>query len=705
MKKRQTRLKMHSEFMTDHNSTNIHHKQQTMDAKLMNRAADNIRVLIAQMVEKAKSGHPGGAMGGADFANVLFSKFLVYDPNDPTWIARDRFFLDPGHMSPMLYSVLALTGKFTVEELQQFRQWGSVTPGHPELDPERGIENTSGPLGQGHAMAVGAAIAERFLAARFGEAVEHKTYAFISDGGIQEEVSQGAGRIAGTLGLHNLIMFYDSNKVQLSTMVDEVTDEDTAAKYRAWNWNVIEIDGSDPLAVAGALETAQREKEKPTLIIGRTIMAHGAVAADGSSLEGSIATHGQPISKAGADLDATVRHLGGNPDNPWAIWDDVKKLYADRRKELNEIVKAKRAAYDLWAKENPAKAEELKRFIDRKLPDLDWDAIQLKPNTASRAASAAVLSYLAEHIGNMIVSSADLANSDKTDGFLKKTHAFLRGDFSGAFLQAGVAELTMACLINGIALHGGVIGACGTFFVFSDYMKPAIRMSALMELPVKYIYTHDAFRVGEDGPTHEPVEQEAQIRLLEQMENFSGHQAALVLRPADAAETVEAYRLAMNNWDSPTVLIFSRQDLEDLPGENRRKEARQAEKGGYVVIPAEKPQVVLVANGSEVSLLCHAAEELKKEGVEAQVVSVPSIGLFMRQPENYRNQVIPENAKVFGLTAGLPAALQPLMRGDYEIYGLQRFGASAPYKVLDDKFGYTTPNILAKIKQFLGLSC
>ncbi len=705
MKKRQTRLKMHSEFMTDHNSTNIHHKQQTMDAKLMNRAADNIRVLIAQMVEKAKSGHPGGAMGGADFANVLFSKFLVYDPNDPTWIARDRFFLDPGHMSPMLYSVLALTGKFTVEELQQFRQWGSVTPGHPELDPERGIENTSGPLGQGHAMAVGAAIAERFLAARFGEAVEHKTYAFISDGGIQEEVSQGAGRIAGTLGLHNLIMFYDSNKVQLSTMVDEVTDEDTAAKYRAWNWNVIEIDGSDPLAVAGALETAQREKEKPTLIIGRTIMAHGAVAADGSSLEGSIATHGQPISKAGADIDATVRHLGGNPDNPWVIWDDVKKLYADRREELNEIVKAKRAAYDLWAKEDPAKAEELKRFIDRKLPDLDWDAIQLKPNMASRAASAAVLSYLAEHIGNMIVSSADLANSDKTDGFLKKTHAFLRGDFSGAFLQAGVAELTMACLINGIALHGGVIGACGTFFVFSDYMKPAIRMSALMELPVKYIYTHDAFRVGEDGPTHEPIEQEAQIRLLEQMENFSGHQAALVLRPADAAETVEAYRLAMNNWDSPTVLIFSRQDLEDLPGENRRKEARQAEKGGYVVIPAEKPQVVLVANGSEVSLLCHAAEELKKEGVEAQVVSVPSIGLFMRQPENYRNQVIPENAKVFGLTAGLPAALQPLMRGDYEIYGLQRFGASAPYKVLDDKFGYTTPNILAKIKQFLGLSC
>ena len=674
-----------------------------MDVKLMNRAADNIRVLIAEMVEKAKSGHPGGAMGGADFVNVLFSKFLVYDPEDPTWIARDRFFLDPGHMSPMLYSVLAMTGKFSIEELQQFRQWGSVTPGHPELDPERGIENTSGPLGQGHAMAVGAAIAERFLAARFGEVVEHKTYAFISDGGIQEEVSQGAGRIAGTLGLHNLIMFYDSNKVQLSTMVDAVSDEDTAAKYRAWNWNVIEIDGTDPLAIAGALETAQQEQKRPTLIIGRTIMARGAVAADGTSIEGSIASHGQPLSKAGADIDTTVKHLGGDPENPWKIWDDVAELYADRKKELSQIVKVKKEAFRYWAENNPSKAAELQSFIDRRLPDLNWDEISLKPGIASRAASAAVLGFLAEHVGNMIVSSADLANSDKTDGFLKKTHAFLQGDYSGAFLQAGVAELTMGCLINGIALHGGVIGACGTFFVFSDYMKPAIRMSALMELPVKYIYTHDAFRVGEDGPTHEPIEQEAQIRLLEQMDNLSGHQAALVIRPADSAETVEAYRLAMNNWESPTVLIFSRQDLEDLPGEDRRKEARQTEFGGYIVKKADNPEITLVANGSEVALLCHAAEELAKDGIQAQVVSVPSIGLFMRQPAEYREKVIPSGIKTLGLTAGLPAALAPLMHGDHEIFGLKRFGASAPYKVLDEKFGYTLPNILNKIKHFLGL--
>lgn len=676
-----------------------------MDAQLMNRGADNIRVLVAEMVEKAKSGHPGGAMGGADFVNVLFSKFMIYDPSDPTWIARDRFFLDPGHMSPMLYSVLALTGKFSLDELKQFRQWGSVTPGHPELDPERGVENTSGPLGQGHAMAVGSAIAERFLAARFGEVVAHKTYAFISDGGIQEEVSQGAGRIAGTLGLHNLIMFYDSNNVQLSTMVDDVTTEDTAAKYRSWNWNVLEIDGSDPIAIAGALIEAQEEKERPTLIIGHTVMARGAMGTEGRSLEGSIATHGQPLTKAGADLEATVKNLGGDPENPWQIWPDVEQLYADRRSELEKIVKEKKTAYDSWATANPEKAAELQAYLDQKLPELDWDAIPLKPGMASRSASAAVLGYLAEHVGNMIVSSADLANSDKTDGFLKKTHAFMRGDFTGAFLQAGVAELTMACLINGIALHGGLIGACGTFFVFSDYMKPAIRLSALMELPVKFIYTHDAFRVGEDGPTHEPVEHEAQIRLLEQMDNLSGKQAALVIRPADAAETVEAYRMAMNNWESPTVLIFSRQDLEDLPGENRRAEARKASYGGYTVMPAEDPQVVLVANGSEVALLCHAAEELAKEGVRARVVSVPSVGLFMRQPASYRESVIPSGTKIFGLTAGLPAALMPLMHGDYEVYGLQRFGASAPYKVLDEKFGFTLSSVLSKIKQFSGLGC
>ncbi|MDE5878320.1 MAG: transketolase [Muribaculaceae bacterium] len=672
-----------------------------MERKIYDRAANNLRVLIAEMVEKAKSGHPGGAMGGSDFVNVLFSKFMVYDPADPHWIGRDRFFLDPGHMSPMLYGVLALTGRYTIEELKEFRQWNSVTPGHPELDVARGVDNSSGPLGQGHVMAVGCAIAERFLCARFGESWSHKTYAFISDGGIQEEVSQGAGRIAGKLGLHNLIMFYDSNNVQLSTMVEDVTDEDTAAKYRTWGWNVLEVDGTDPVAMAGALTTAHEEKERPTLIIGHTVMARGGVATDGTSIEGKISTHGQPLSKAGADIKATVAALGGDPENPWQIWDDVRELYAQRREELTKIVAERRAEETKWVEANPELAKTLGDYMGNRLPELDWDKIELKPNMASRAASAAVLSFLAEHVGNMVVSSADLANSDKTDGFLKKTHELIKGDFSGAFLQAGVAELTMACIMNGIALHGGVIGACGTFFVFSDYMKPAIRMAALMELPVKFIYTHDSFRVGEDGPTHEPIEQEAQIRLLEQMKNLKGHRAALVLRPADSAETVEAYRLAMNNWECPTVLIFSRQNLEDLPGADRRKEARKAECGGYVVIPAEKPEIVLVGNGSDVSLLCSVAARLAADGVKAQVVSMPSLGLFKEQPKDYQLEVMPDGVKIFGLTSGLPATLYPVMKGDWEVYGMERFGASAPAGVLDEKFGYTTDNIYNVVGAFL----
>lgn len=673
-----------------------------MDVKIMNRAADNMRILIAEMVEKAKSGHPGGAMGGADFVNVLFSRFMVYDPNDPRWIARDRFFLDPGHMSPMLYSVLALTGKYTLAELQQFRQWGSVTPGHPELDIDRGVENSSGPLGQGHVMAVGCAIAERFLASRFGEVVAHKTYAFISDGGIQEEISQGAGRIAGTLGLHNLIMFYDSNDVQLSTKVEEVTSEDTAAKYRAWGWNVLTVDGTDPLAISGALKIAIQEKERPTLIIGHTVMARGAVKADGSSLEGAVSTHGQPLSKAGADIDATIRNLGGDPEHPWQIFDETVTLYSKRRLELEKIVKDRKAEFENWAKQNPEKAKELRNWIEDKLPALDWSSIEFKPNMATRGASATVLGFLAEHIGNLIVSSADLANSDKTDGFLKKTKALMKGDFSGAFLQAGVAELTMSCIINGIVLHGAMMGACATFFVFSDYMKPAIRMAALMEIPSKFIFSHDAFRVGEDGPTHEPVEQEAQIRLMEQVKNFSGKRSVIVFRPADSAETVEGYKIAMNTWDRPSVLILSRQDLEDLPSSDRREEAKNASKGGYIVYGGNRtPDIVMVGNGSEVSLLIHVAENLSKEGVRTRVVSVPSIGLFLDQPEEYRNMIIPKDVKQFGLTAGLPANLLPLLHGNYEIFGLERFGASAPAKVLDEKFGYTIENIEKIVKHFL----
>lgn len=658
------------------------------------------------MVEKAKSGHPGGAMGGADFINVLYSQFLVTDPDDPTWIARDRFFLDPGHMSPMLYSVLAMCGYYTLDELQQFRQWGSVTPGHPELDPSRGVENTSGPLGQGHTMAVGAAIAERFLVARFGEEWAHKTYAFISDGGIQEEISQGAGRIAGFLGLKNLIMFYDSNRVQLSTDVDAVDTEDYAAKYRAWHWNVIEVDGTDAEAMAQALEAANKEESRPTLIIGNTVMGRGVVTASGDCFEGKCSTHGQPLSKSGADYPMTVKNLGGDPENPWVIRPEVAQLYAERREQLRKVVAERRAAQKQWAEAHFDEAVTLKGFIDGVIPQIDYKAIVHKANVATRTASADVLAVLSDKVKNMIVSSADLANSDKTEAFLKHTHAITHGDFSGAFLHAGVSELTMASIMNGIVLHGAMMAACGTFFVFSDYMKPAVRMAALMELPVKYVWSHDAFRVGEDGPTHEPVEQEAQIRLMEQLRNLSGKRSMLVLRPADAAEATIAWKMAMENTDTPTALIFTRQDVSDLPSTSgdRYNDALGMERGAYVVRDCKDPQVTLVANGSEVSLLCEVAVLLEAEEIRARVVSVPSLGLFEDQDEEYRHSVIPADVPTFGLTAGLPSTLLPVVGTNGYIYGLDHFGASAPYKVLDEKFGFTASNILEQVKRFLGVS-
>ena len=672
------------------------------DKKLMNRAADNIRILAASMVEKANSGHPGGAMGGADFINVLFSEFLVYDPENPSWEGRDRFFLDPGHMSPMLYSALALQGKFTLEELAQFRQWESPTPGHPERDLNRGIENTSGPLGQGHTFAAGAAVAEKFLQAKLGnDIIQHKIYAYISDGGIQEEISQGTGRLAGTLGLNNLIMFYDSNDIQLSTECGVVMNEDTEAKYKAWGWNVMKINGNDADEIREALKAAQKEETRPTLIIGKTVMGKGALKEDGSSYERSIKTHGAPL--GGEAYVKTITNLGGDPTNPFQIFPEVAELYAKRAEELKKIVADRHAAEAEWAKANPEKAAQMKEWFSGNAPKVDWSACVQKENSATRAASAACLGVLAEQVPNMICSSADLSNSDKTDGFLKKTTSMVRGDFSGAFFQAGVSELTMACMCIGMYLHGGVIPACGTFFVFSDYMKPAVRMAALMEVPIKFIWTHDAFRVGEDGPTHEPVEQEAQIRLMEELRNFKGEPSMLVLRPGDAAETSVCWKMAMENTKTPTALILSRQDIPDLPAASgdRYNEALGAEKGGYVVVDAANPDVTLVANGSEVSLLVEVAKLLGAEGVTARVVSVPSIGLFEVQPQDYRDSVIPANGKVFGLTAGLPSTLRGVVGRNGEVFGLDHFGASAPYKVLDEKFGFTAPAVLAQVKAYL----
>ena len=668
------------------------------DNKIMNRAADNIRILAASMVEKAKSGHPGGAMGGADFINVLYSEFLVYDPEHPEWEGRDRFFLDPGHMAPMLYGQLALTGKFSMDDLKQLRQWGSVTPGHPERNVARGIENTSGPLGQGHCFAVGAAIAAKFLKARLGNVMNQTIYAYISDGGVQEEISQGAGRIAGNLGLDNLIMFYDANDIQLSTRTDVVTSEDTAKKYEAWGWFVQEIDGNDVDQIRQAISRAQAETERPSLIIGHCVMGKGARKADGSSYECNCATHGAPL--GGDAYVNTIRNLGGDPENAFVVFPEVQELYARRKEELKKIVARRYSEKEEWAKGHPVQAQQLKEWFSGKTPSIDWTKVEQKAGAATRGASAMVLGMLAEQVPNMIVGSADLSNSDKTDGFLKKTHELTRGDFSGAFFQAGVAELTMACCCIGMALHGGVIAACGTFFVFSDYMKPAVRMAALMEVPVKFIWTHDAFRVGEDGPTHEPVEQEAQIRLLEKLKNHSGRNSVLVLRPADVEETTVCWRMAMENTETPTALIFSRQNIENLPEGNDYEQARR---GAYVVAGSDNDfDVILLASGSEVSTLEAGAKLLRQDGVKVRVVSAPSEGLFRLQSQEYQDSILPPTAKIFGMTAGLPCTLEGLVGRQGRIWGLESFGFSAPYKVLDEKLGYTGENVYKQVKEMLG---
>lgn len=669
----------------------------------LKRIADNIRVLSAAMVEKAKSGHPGGSMGGADFMAVLFTEFLNYDPKRMDHPYRDRFFLDPGHMSPMLYATLALAGNYTLEDLKNLRQWDSVTPGHPEVDVMRGVENSSGPLGQGHAIALGAAIAERFMVARFGEWMAHKTYAYISDGAVEEEISQGVGRIAGHLGLSNFIMYYDSNNIQLSTKVDEVDTEDVEMKYKAWNWNVLKVDGHNIEELRAALVAANQETERPTLIIGRTIMGKGAVAADGSSFEDKVSTHGQPLSAAGADFAGTMKNLGADPENPFVIFAESEAVFAARKEALQGWSDEIGATEKAWRSENKSLAAKLDRFLKNELPEIDYKGIEMKADVATRAASATVLSVLADKVENLVVASADLSNSDKTDGYLKKTTAFQKGDFTGKFFQAGVSELTMACVMNGMALHGGVIPACGTFFVFSDYMKPAVRLSALMRLHVIYIWTHDSFRVGEDGPTHQPIEHEAQIRLMEHLKNHHGERSMVVLRPADGEETVMAWKVALEE-ERPVALILSRQNIKTLPtlGSLRREEATQVAKGGYVVVDAAKPAAVLVATGSEVSTLVEGAEKLAEEGIAVRVVNVPSEGLFRDQPRSYQESVLPAGLPRYGMTSGLPVNLLGLVGENGVIHGLDHFGYSAPYKVLDEKFGYNGATVAAEVKKMLG---
>lgn len=671
-----------------------------MSKSAIHQAADNLRIIAASMVESAKSGHPGGAMGGADFMTILYSEYLVYDPDDMHWAFRDRFYLDPGHMSAMLYSQLGFLGNYTSEELENFRQWGSPTPGHPEIDIDRGIENTSGPLGLGHAFGAGSAVAERFIRARYGDWAEHMTYIYISDGGIQEEISQGVGRIAGHLGLGNIVMFYDANDIQLSTVVDSVTSEDTAKKYESWGWHVITIDGNDHNEIRRALDDSLENNSKPSLIIGKTTMGKGAVTSEGGSHEGKVNTHGQPLSKTEADIEATISNLGGNSDNPYAVFPSVTTHYENVLEEKRELSARRKAKRAMWAAENTDLNNKLELELSGVRPQLDWSSLEQKQGVATRVSSGTVMAWLADQVDNVIVGSADLSNSDKTDFFLKKTTELKANDFSGAFFQAGVSELTMAAMSIGMGLHGGVIPVCATFFAFSDYMKPAIRVAALMETPVIFLWTHDSFRVGEDGPTHQPIEQEAQLRLLEKVQNHSHKNSLLALRPGDASESTVAWQMAFENVDTPTGLIFTRQNVPALPG-NSYVSSLDAKRGAYIVNEDEHFEIILLASGSEVSTLAGAADILREKKYKVRVVSVPSEGLFRSQDAAYQKEILPAGVKKFGLTAGLSVNLEGLVGMDGIVHGVNHFGYSAPASVLDEKFGFTPEIAAANIEAFI----
>ena len=661
-----------------------------MHNAIIRRAADNARILSAAMVQKAKSGHPGGAMGSTEFFAILYNEFLRFNPKDPYWLARDRFFMDPGHMSAAFYSMLCFIKKLTTDDLKNFRQLGSRTPGHPDLDVLRGIENTSGPLGLGHALSLGSAIAERILVNRFGKVFEHKTICLLSDGTVQEEIAYGVGRIAGHLKLSNLIFYFDSNNIQLSSPTEEVMSHSVAAQYEAWGWQVYSIDGHNPDELRKAFANAYSETEKPVLIIGNTTMGKGIKDAQNNAFENKVSTHGQPIDAAGASTAQTITSLGGDPENPFVIWPDVEESFNKRLDELQKEADDWHVRFKTWEKIYPNLAKELKDWQNNRAPVLDLSVIPQKQGVATRVNSGAILAWLADNQKNMVVSSADLSNSDNTQAFLDKTGIFKPGDFSGAFLQSGVAELTMGSIVCGIVLHGEFTATCATFFVFSDYMKPIMRLASLMALPVKFLFTHDSFRVGEDGPTHEPIEQEAQVRLLENLTLPSGKPAMLVLRPADATETTLAWEMAMANGYSPTAFILSRQVMPPL--ENPHSKANAA---GYIVQNADNPDLTFAANGSDVYLCCQAADILRNEGLSVRVISVMSPRLFADLPQPEREALIPRWGAAFAVSSGVPSVFTPVVGRLGRSWGLTEFGKSAPFAVLEKEYGYT-PEAVAK---------
>jgi len=653
---------------------------------------NTIRTLAMDAVQKANSGHPGMPMGMADVAYVLWTRFLKHNPRDPRWPDRDRFVLSAGHGSMLLYSLLYLTGyDLTLEDLMAFRQWGSRTPGHPEYGLTPGVETTTGPLGQGIGNAVGMAIAERFLAATFNRPgfpiVDHFTYAIVSDGDLMEGISHEVASLAGHLGLGKLICFYDDNDISIEGSTEITFTEDVAARFRAYGWYVQRVDGYDLDGIASAVRRARREKSRPSLIICRTHLAYGS-----PNKQDRASAHGEPLGEE--EVRLTKQALEWPPDAHFLVPPEVLPVF---RRALKDGARAQtrwRAMFARYAAEYPREAALLERLWAGELPDGWEDVIPTFSPTdgpmATRRASGIVLNALAKALPTLIGGSADLAPSTNT--LLTGFADFQRETPTGRNLRFGVREHAMGAILNGMALHGGVIPYGGTFLVFSDYMRPTVRLAAMMHLPVVYVWTHDSVWIGEDGPTHQPVEHLAALRAIPNL---------VVIRPCDANETAEAWRMALRRRNGPTALALTRQNLPILDRSDMAG-AENLSRGAYILreAPEGNPDLVLIATGSEVHLALAAQEELENRGVRARVVSMPSWELFEAQPPEYRAAVLPPDVPRMAIEAASPMGWERYVGPNGAVIGIHRFGASAPYKVLMEKFGFTP---LAVVERALAL--
>lgn len=653
--------------------------------------ADTLRLLAADMVQKANSGHPGLPMGMADVASVLWTKFLKYNPQDPQWIARDRFVMSGGHGSSLLYAILHLANyDISLDDLKEFRQWGSRTPGHPENDLP-GVETTTGPLGQGLANAVGLALAAKKFEAQWNDDQfdlfgKNYTYCFCGDGDMMEGISHEASSFAGHLGLDKLICVYDSNNITIDGSTELAFTEDVKIRFEAYHWHVQEINGHDHKEISNAFKNAQAETSKPSLIIAKTKIGFGSPNKQGSS-----GVHGSPLGDE--ELKLTKKALGFPQDKTFYIPDLVKDEFAKYLSSIKAEYDSWQSDFKAWKKEDPAKYQQQSDQVDKIFPkNMRKEIIAGLSGKANstRAHSGNILQEISKNIPGLVGGSADLAASDKTK--LKAETSLSKDNYSGRNIHYGIREFAMGAIMTGMALYGGgYIPYAGTFLVFSDYMRSSIRMASLMKQQIVYVFTHDSIFVGEDGPTHQPIEQLMSLRLIPGLQ---------VIRPADETETAEAWLAAIEHKNGPTALILTRQNLPEI--HNAGEGIKDFNKGASIVKQSRsKPDATILATGSEVSISLEAAKKLEKEGMNLQVVSISCIGNFLKQEQSYREEVIPVNVPVVTVEAGQTLGWGNICSCSALHIGIDHFGASAPHQVLAEKYGFTAEAVYNKIKNWL----